>query len=452
MLIFIAILCSISVATYFWIKSTYLEEVEKNISQNIDSMSIALTRLDHLDEMVKRFKEKTNLRITIIDAQGVVIGESHEDRHKMDNHLNRKEIVNLQESKVGKIIRHSHTIDKDLLYVAKKVKINNQTLYIRMADSIEKIQHQFLSLTLQIISIFAVFLIFVFIVTYIISHRLRKQTDKILQFLTKLTKKDAITKSNLRSLNSKYTQEFFEISKLLRKVAVKLSKKNQLKAKHTAKLKLANQQKDEIISAISHEFKNPIAIISGYTETIMSDKDLPKAMQETFLKKIYNNANKMSALIDRLRLTLKLEEGKQEGLFKETSLMALSEEIISDLKQNYKNREIELICKEDVKLNIDETLMSIAIGNLIENALKYSEDKVIVEITAHEIKITDMGIGISPNDLEKIRYKFYRVSKNDWNNSLGLGLFIVSKIINLHHFELQIESEMNFGSKFIIKF
>lgn len=451
-MVFFAVLLSVSITTYFWVKATYLEEIEKNMSQNIDALIVSLNSLDNLDYMVQEFKDKTNLRLTIINASGVVIAESHEDKHSMDNHLNRKEIVNLQEDSVGKIIRHSKTIDKDLLYIAKKVKVNEQTIYIRMADSIEKIQNQFIGLTFQIMGIFAVFIIFVFIITYIISHRIRIQTDKILQFLTKLTKKDAMSKSNLRALNSRYTQEFFEISKLLRKVAVRLSKKNKLKAKHTARLKLANQQKDEIISAISHEFKNPIAIISGYTETIMNDKELPKNMQENFLKKIYSNANKMSALIDRLRLTLKLEEGKQDGFYKECSLKLLTTEIISDLKQKYKNREIVLDVIDDITLNIDETLMTIAISNLIENALKYSEEKVTVEITKDDIKVIDMGIGITPNDLEKIQNKFYRVSKNDWNNSLGLGLFIVSKIINLHNFELQIESEFNFGSKFIIKF
>jgi signal transduction histidine kinase len=96
--------------------------------------------------------------------------------------------------------------------------------------------------------------------------------------------------------------------------------------------------------------------------------------------------------------------------------------------------------------------MSIALGNLIENALKYSEDKVTIELTPEDIKVIDMGIGIDSKELEKIKNKFYRVSKNNWNNSLGLGLFIVLKILRLHHFDLQIESELNFGSKFIVKF
>ena len=440
-----------SVISFFWLKNIYLEEVERNLSQNIDSLSVTLSSLDNLDNLVLKLKEKTQLRITIIDEKGVVIAESDKDKNTMDNHLNREEILNINAQGIGKVIRKSDSVNKEMLNVVKRVIINDTVLYIRMGDYLNHVESRFISLTLQISSIFALFLLFTLIIIYFISNKLRLQTDKILLFLTKLSKKNGLQKSNLKPLDSNYTLEFYQISKLLKKVSIKLSKKEKLKSKHTAKLKLANQQKDEVISAISHEFKNPIAIISGYTETILSDKNLPLTMRDNFLKKIYSNANKMSALIDRLRLTLKLEENKQEGFFKPCSLEKICLEIISDLKQKYKNREI-ILEGNDVVLNVDETLIAIAIGNLIENALKYSDDKVTIELTPTDLKVIDMGIGIESKDLEKIKHKFYRVSKNNWNNSLGLGLFIVLKILRLHHFDLQIESELNFGSKFIIKF
>lgn len=414
-------------------------------------MSVSLKSLDHLDQVVDDFKEKTNLRITIIDQAGNVLAESDKDKLKMENHLHRQEIIKAQEAGEGKAIRVSSTIHKELLYVVKKLTIQDKIIYIRMADYLNNIEDRFVNLSLQVTGIFTLFLIFAFVIIYFISNKIRLQTDKIMLFLTKLTKKEAMSKANLKNLNSNYTFEFYEISKLLRKVAVKITKKDKMKSKHTARLKVANKQKDEIISAISHEFKNPIAIISGYSETILTDKQLPKNMQESFLKKIYTNANKMSALIDRLRLTLKLEEGKQEGFFKQTSLKTLCEELSSDLKQKYKNRIIKIV-GEDTRVNLDETLMSIAISNLVENALKYSEDVVTIEITPESLTVLDMGIGIAAADLERIKNKFYRVSKNDWNNSLGLGLFIVLKILNIHNYELQIISELNFGSKFIIKF
>ncbi len=447
--IFVAILVTLTLVTYFWAKSLYLNQIEKSLIQNIDTLSIVLKDTNHLNNIkniVKNLHSELNLRITIIDDNGTVIAESDKELSDINNHSNRVEIIQAKNTGFGKNTRLSETINKELLYIAKKIVINETIYYIRMADYTNKITDNFMKLTLEIFMYITFFLIIAFISTYFISLRIKKETDTILYFLTQLSNKQESFK-----LNSTYTYEFYKITKLLNKVAIKLSKKEKQKAKQTAKLKLANRQKDEIISAISHEFKNPIAIISGYSETILNDAQMPQAMKNKFLNKIYTNANKMSQIIDKLRLTLKLEEGKQELLLVPCSMKKLIEVCISDLKDKYKNRQI-LISGDDIQLKVDETLISMAISNLIENALKYSENEVIVSISETYICIIDKGIGIDANELEKINHKFYRVSNNGWNNSLGLGLFIVQSILNLHNFKLEISSELEKGSKFYIKY
>jgi signal transduction histidine kinase len=133
------------------------------------------------------------------------------------------------------------------------------------------------------------------------------------------------------------------------------------------------------------------------------------------------------------------------------SIKTLVENCISDLNDKYKNREI-IISGDDITLKVDETLISMAISNLVENALKYSDDEIVVEISNTSICIIDRGIGIEEKELEKINQKFYRVSNNGWNNSLGLGLFIVQAVLSLHNFNLEISSEFKKGSKFYIKY
>ncbi len=174
-------------------------------------------------------------------------------------------------------------------------------------------------------------------------------------------------------------------------------------------------------------------------------------MQEKFLNKIYSNGNKMSQIIDKLRLTLKLEEGKQSIMTSECSLYSILNEIIPDLKEKYTQRDINII-GEDIIIKVDETLFSMALTNLIENALKYSEDEVVVKITPSTISVIDKGIGIDEEEIKKINQKFYRVSQNGWNNSLGLGLFIVHSILKLHNFELKISSKIHEGSEFTINY
>ncbi|WP_072679641.1 ATP-binding protein [Arcobacter sp. LA11] len=444
--IFFLILLVLSATTYYWSKNIYLNQVEKNLSQNIDSLSISLTSFANIEYVIKTFKAKTGLRITIIDEKGNVIADSDKNKDKMENHANRYEIVHAKYEGYGKTIRFSNTLQEELLYVAKKIAIDDEIFYIRLADYTTKIKENFTKLAYQIVAFIAGFMIMAFAATYFLSIKIKDETNAILSYLIELS-----NKKPKYELYSDFSEEFNKITRLLNKVSERLSKRDKQKAKQTAKLKLANRQKDEIISAISHEFKNPIAIISGYAETILNDKDLPEPMKEKFLSKIYSNGNKMSDIIDKLRLSLKLEEGKQQVITTSCPIKPLCEDIISDLKEKYKNREI-LLEGEDIKLMIDETLFSMALSNLIENALKYSEDDVTVNINKTSISIKDKGIGIDEKDLKKINQKFYRVSQNGWNNSLGLGLFIVYSILKLHDFKLEIESELDKGSNFIIKY
>ena len=86
--------------------------------------------------------------------------------------------------------------------------------------------------------------------------------------------------------------------------------------------------------------------------------------------------------------------------------------------------------------------------NLIENALKYSKDKVTVTIDSPRISVEDKGVGIAPKDIDKVTKKFYRSGEHNWDNSMGLGLSIVKTILTLHHTKLEIESELNKGSVF----
>lgn len=445
-LIFLGILFTLTIVTYFWSKNIYMNQIEKNLIQNIDTFSIVVKDLNNIDTILKDLKASINLRITVIDEKGNVIAESDKNKESMENHSNREEVLQAKDFGIGKVVRFSNTVNKELLYIAKKVTINKRIYFIRMADYTNKITDNFVKLTAQIFGFITFFLIIGFLVSYFISLRIKKETDSILNFLTELS-----DKKPSYILKSRYTQEFYKITRLLNKVALKLSKREKQKAKQTAKLKIANRQKDEIISALSHEFKNPIAIISGYSETILNDNDMPLVMKEKFLKKIHSNANKMSHIIDKLRLTLKLEEGKQELLLTPCPIKNILNDICSDLEEKYKNREI-IVEGEDINLKVDETLISMAISNLIENALKYSEDEISVKITKNSIIIKDKGIGIEEKALEKIKNKFYRVSNNGWNNSLGLGLFIVQSILSLHNFSLEINSKFNKGSEFIIKY
>ena len=445
--IFVAILITVTLSTYFWAKNLYLNQVEKNLIQNIDILSVILEDtkdINSIKDIIKDLSKKLNLRISIINENGEVVAESHKNIEDIKNHSNRVEIIEARNIGLGKDTRISETLNKDLIYIAKKVSFNKEIYYLRMADYTNKITDNFKKLTFEIFIYISFFLIIAFISTYFISIKIQRETDSILHFLKEIT-----NKKKPIFLQSNYTFEFYKIAKLLNKVAKKLSKKDEIKAKHTAKLTLANRQKDDIISAISHEFKNPIAIISGYSQTLIEDENLSPTLKIKFLNKILSNSNKMSQIVDKLRLTLKLQDNNHKLILNKVSIKKIVENSISDLKIKYKNREIKVL-GVDKEINADEILIGIAISNLIENALKYSQEDVIIEINENSISIRDKGIGISQENLENIFKKYYRATSNNWNNSLGLGLFIVKSILNVHNFKLEIDSKIGNGSTFKI--
>ena len=370
--LFVTIFLILGVIFYLWIKDIYIEQTKVDLLHNIDIFSLQIKDLKNLDTKVKEIKDLIGLRVTIVNKSGVVIAESDEDKLLMDNHLNRNEIIKSKYQEYGSIIRYSDTIKKDLLYVSKKFTINNEIFYVRMARDIDLIKEEFLYLSIKISFLFLIFMAVAFLIAFQISKELQDETKEILEFLKDLTKQTRAIR-----IESTYSIEFNKITKLLSSVSQSLVKKDKQKSKYTAKLKQSNRQKDDIISAISHEFKNPIAVISGYTQTLLEDKDLNPNIREKFLNKISSNSNKLTTMIDRLRLSIKLEQHKQPSSFKVCNMRSITEDIIDDLKATYKNRDIEFI-GDDIKINADETMINVAITNIIENALKYSQDTIKV--------------------------------------------------------------------------
>lgn len=269
----------------------------------------------------------------------------------------------------------------------------------------------------------------------------------MLYFLTYLIKNDVNKlleniKQNSFENNFKM-EEFHNINNQFKKLSKELHKNTKKKEILIKRLESINKSKDEIISAISHEFKNPISIISGYVQTIL-ENNLDKTTETKFLQKIEKNGLKLSNLIDRLYFLTKLENKKI--VLKKASYQ-LSELAKNSIEQ-IDNPKVILKIEADSEVEADKNFIEIVITNLITNAIKYSKNEVIVKVKNNKLSIIDKGAGIDSFHLHHIKEKFYRISKNDWDNSLGLGLFIVEKILNLHNSSLEIKSEIGKGSEF----
>ena len=302
-----------------------------------------------------------------------------------------------------------------------------------------------MTLSLVIFLLWLALTIFVYAI-YRGASKMQRELGKINKYLKMLDTIDTIDLDRLF-----FTREFEQINQNLTKVLQKSKKREDIKQRYNAKLKLKNKQRGDMISAIAHEFRNPIASIIGYAQTLQEDKDIPPSLHDKFLGKICNNGDKIEALLGRLVLWNKFESGEAKLHQSTFNLMGLTKEVKSSLiDDKYKTREI-IIQGEPRQIEADRTLIEIVIKNLIENALKYSKDDVLVVITEDRFSVSDKGVGISEDDIEKVTKKFYRSGTHNWDNSMGLGLSIVKKILALHNTELDIESTLDEGSTFSFK-
>ena len=275
------------------------------------------------------------------------------------------------------------------------------------------------------------------------ARRMQKELMTINRYLKNMDKVDKVD-YKVRF----FTQEFEEINQNLIKVLKKSKKREDIKQRYNAKLKLKNKQRADMLSAIAHEFRNPIAAIMGYAQTLVDDSDIPKPLHDKFLGKIYNNGNKIESLLGRLILWNKFES-KETTLHKSSfDLCLVAEELKRSLEEKYQGRRIIIIRGDRCIVEADRTLMEVLLRNLMENALKYSKEDVQVVLDKRKVCVIDKGAGIKEKDIEKVTKKFYRSDTHNWDNSMGLGLSIVKTILALHGSKLEIKSQIDKGSRF----
>ncbi|PJD96121.1 MAG: histidine kinase [Parachlamydia sp.] len=219
------------------------------------------------------------------------------------------------------------------------------------------------------------------------------------------------------------------------------------------------EMRKEFISNASHELKTPITIIHGFAEALNDNPDLPREVYKEATSKIVRNCQRMTILIKDL-LTLSDIEHIPPSRLVECDLEQLISACMTTIKDMFPQAEISLHKTEgmDFHLTADVDLMEMALTNLLENAVKYSNPpaKITIVLTKEvrmiKLTIADQGIGIPPQDLEHIFERFYTVDKAHSRKlgGSGLGLSIVETIIEKHFGKITVASELNKGTTFTI--
>jgi signal transduction histidine kinase len=221
--------------------------------------------------------------------------------------------------------------------------------------------------------------------------------------------------------------------------------------------KMIDMGKDFIANA-SHELRTPITIIRGFAETLNDLPNISPQRMKEITGKIVRTSHRLEKLVKSL-LTLADVEQLSKDHFQEIDLVLLAEYSRNFLLSAHPNVHLSLTTDEpSILLLADPGLLDMAIMNLLENAVKYSESAAHIEMNLAQtpttvlLHIKDQGIGIPPVDTTHIFERFYTVDKARSRKSggAGLGLSIVKTVMDKHGGQVSVQSELGKGSVFTL--
>ncbi len=218
----------------------------------------------------------------------------------------------------------------------------------------------------------------------------------------------------------------------------------------------------EFVANVSHELRTPLTSIKGFAEALHDGAIDDKVQARRFVDIIYNQANRLGHILeDILTLSrLDMEEGASEVVMRKLNILPVIKSAVKICQFNAekKNIAVQIQCKKDMEINLNETLVEEALINLIDNSIKYSEEGKTICIKCGNknnhfcIEVVDEGQGIEQEHLPRIFERFYRVDKARSRKlgGTGLGLAIVKHIANIHKGYVDVQSEPGIGSSFSI--
>ena len=226
-------------------------------------------------------------------------------------------------------------------------------------------------------------------------------------------------------------------------------------------MKTLEESRQEFVSNVSHELKTPITSIKVLADSLLMQEDAPVELYREFLTDINDEIERENNIITDLLSLVKLDKKTGDMHIATVSINELLEIILKRLKPIAMKRNIELVYESfrTVLAEVDEVKLSLAISNLIENAIKYNMDDGWVRVSLNAdhkyfyIKVADSGIGIPESAQGNIFDRFYRVDKARARQTggTGLGLSITKNVILMHNGAIKVYSQENEGSTFTVR-
>ncbi|MCI0658868.1 MAG: HAMP domain-containing histidine kinase, partial [Acidobacteria bacterium] len=241
-----------------------------------------------------------------------------------------------------------------------------------------------------------------------------------------------------------------------------LAKRNAQLEKLNRELRSVDEMKSNLLANVSHELQTPLVLIKGYTEMVLKRKIGPlTAEQEKGLSVALKNIDRLVEMIDNLLDFSRMERGESPLDLEEFPLWQVVDEVVELIREKIRSKDLSLTTEyetDDLMVRADRGKISQVFINLLTNAIKFNREggRVGVRVTGGEqgtlnVEIWDTGIGIPPEEQDKIFERFYQVDSSAHRRAegTGIGLSIVRDILALHGCSIRVESRAGDGSRFL---
>ena len=218
----------------------------------------------------------------------------------------------------------------------------------------------------------------------------------------------------------------------------------------------------EFVANASHELKTPIAAVKGFAETIVNDPDMPEETKDRFLERIRVQAGRIENLVQELIALSRFDAPGERTSGTRVDFVYLVRQVFQNKREDAADAGVELSLEtpdRPLELDGDAEALSQLVINLIDNAIKYVGEGGTVIVRLYDLsknavlEVEDNGIGIAPEEHDRIFERFYRVDKarSAEQGGTGLGLSIVKHIAQSHDGSVGVESSLGRGSIFTVK-
>ena len=231
--------------------------------------------------------------------------------------------------------------------------------------------------------------------------------------------------------------------------------------KMLGRLRLLDESREEFVSNVSHELKTPMTSVKVLADSLLEQDDVPVEMYKEFMEDIAKEIDRENQIITDLLSLVKMDKTGQNINITSVNINDLLEQILKRLKPIAEKKNVEMVMESfrPVSAEIDEMKFSLAVSNLVENAIKYNHDNGWVHVSLNAdhkyfyIKVEDSGIGIPEKDQAHIFERFYRVDKSHSREigGTGLGLAIARSAVIVHRGSIRVYSKEGEGTTFTVR-